>query len=417
MSIFDIIVNFIEAFIYILFIFLIIGKKSLFSFILTIFAYTINLSIFNYFLLPEVFLSVTNFLILLSYSEFLNKKNLIQNTFISLIPKIFNTIAFTSALIFTSCFYAFPSYEGNGYICLVIVSKLLFFIIVLLSSFYIRKYHLLETKKLKYLLLSIFILNLAYSSIADFIFYNGILDQYIKSLLIFINLLSLCLFVIFIETQKEQKHLLALQKDNLRLETQEQIQKINNENIQELNKWKHDMSHVLNVIQFKLNHQQMNEANEIINQMTNRLSEYQIIMKTGNDLLDHLLIQKYELLKEKDIKLLTSYNSCYCPLEDTHFCILLGNLLNNAIENCTGENKFIYLLIEQKAHYYHIEIRNTIHKSILKENPYLLTHKEDKHKHGIGLKSIQFIVNQYNGKISFHDTDKEFIVNIIMPNN
>lgn len=121
------------------------------------------------------------------------------------------------------------------------------------------------------------------------------------------------------------------------------------------------------------------------------------------------------MLKEKKIELITSYNSCICPLEDTHFSILLGNLLNNAIENCSGENK-IYLLIEQKAIYYHIEIRNSIQSSVLENNPSLLTHKEDKEKHGIGLKSIKFIVKKYNGKISFHEKYNYFIVNVVIPN-
>lgn len=418
MSLFDITVHFIESFISLLFIFFILDKeKRTFLFFFMTLIYSLNLIIFHYLLLPEIILTITSVLISLTYCSLLNKRKTLQNIFLSLVSKMFNDVACTFGILITSCFFTFPFNLGYGSLCMIVTSKLILLGIVLTTSYDIKKYRLLETKKLEYLLFSIFILELSYSSITDFIFYNGILDSYIKILLIFINLLSLCLYVIFIETQKEQQYLLSLQRDKLSLETQEKIQSLNNENINELNKWKHDMNHVLNAIQYKMNHQEYDEANQIINQMNNHLNQTQIIMKTNNDLLDHLLLQKYDLLKNHDITLLTSYNTCICPLEDTHFCIILGNLLNNAIENCKGEHKFIYLLIEQKARYYHIEMKNTIHESVLEKNPYLITQKQDKEKHGVGIKSVRLLVDRYHGKISFHEQSGYFIVNIIIPNS
>lgn len=416
MNLFDLMINFIESFTCIMFIYLIFeNKKSLIIMFLFVILNTMNMSICNYYLLPEIILTLTSFLIFMSYTHYLSNNHIITNFFICFFIKTLNDISITSSILITSELIGFPFYSGSSYYYLVFFSKTIFIVLTLVASFYVKKYHVLETKKLKYLLLALCILNLIFSSITDFIFYNSILDVHLKSILIFINLLSICLFIVFIETQKEQKNLLFLQKENLKFETQEQIQIINNNNIAELNKWKHDISHVLNSIQFKINNHQFYEAKQLINEINNNLTENQIIFQTENDLLDHLLLQKYSMLKEKKIELITSYNSCICPLEDTHFSILLGNLLNNAIENCSGENK-IYLLIEQKAIYYHIEIRNSIQSSVLENNPSLLTHKEDKEKHGIGLKSIKFIVKKYNGKISFHEKYNYFIVNVVIPN-
>lgn len=417
MSPFDIVINFVEAFICILFIFLIFHKEKEFTpFIITIFIYATSLTFFNYFLFPEIFLTISNYCISICYACYLNKNHIIQNIFISLCIHIFNNISATISMIIINYIYGFPFYSGLPYILLVLISKILLFIIVLFSSLYIKKYNLLQTKKLIYLLTSIIILNLIYSSTTDFIFHNNVLDYYIITIFLLLNLLSLCLFVIFIEAQKEQQYMLSLQKDKLRLETQEQIQTINQSHLEELNKWQHDITHVFNSLDYQLENDNIQEARNIIKQMHTTLSTTQTISKTNNPLLDYLLLQRYEILKEKEIVLIVDYNHCICPLEDTHFCILIGNLLNNAIENCTSHDyKNIVLSIEQKAQFYHIKIKNTIVESVLKNNPNLQSRKEDNENHGIGLKSVQLILSKYKGKISFYEEASYFIVNIIIP--
>ena len=86
MSSFDIIINIIEAFCYCLFIFLVLDKNKKFQYLfLFIFIFFINMSIFNYYLFPEILLTITNFLILFIYSHYLNKNEPIQNLFLVLV--------------------------------------------------------------------------------------------------------------------------------------------------------------------------------------------------------------------------------------------------------------------------------------------------------------------------------------------
>lgn len=417
MTIFNIFFNFVEAFLSILFIFLIFHKeKGFIPFLITVFIYALNIIFFNCYLFSNTLLIIINNLISLCYACYLNKNHIIQNIFISFCIHIFHNMSVTIAMIIINYVIGFPFYSGLPYILIVFISKILLLVIVLTSSFYIEKYNLLQTKKLKYLLVSILCLNLIYTSTTDFIYRNKMLDHYIITIMIILNLLSLCLFVIFIEAQKEQHYLLSLQKDNLRLETQEQILNLNQNNLEELKKWKHDINHVFNSLDYQLENQNLHEARDIIKQMRTTLSTTQIIPKSNNPLLDYLLSQKYEVFKEKQIVLVVDYNHCNCPLEDTHFCILIGNLLNNAIENCESKDyKNIILTIEQKAQFYHIKIQNTIINSVLQNNPHLQTNKKDNEYHGIGLKSVQLILHKYKGQISFYEESGYFIVNIIIP--
>lgn len=218
MNLFDLMINFIESFTCIMFIYLIFeNKKSLIIMFLFVILNTMNMSICNYYLLPEIILTLTSFLIFMSYTHYLSNNHIITNFFICFFIKTLNDISITSSILITSELIGFPFYSGSSYYYLVFFSKTIFIVLTLVASFYVKKYHVLETKKLKYLLLALCILNLIFSSITDFIFYNSILDVHLKSILIFINLLSICLFIVFIETQKEQKNLLFLQKKILNL--------------------------------------------------------------------------------------------------------------------------------------------------------------------------------------------------------
>lgn len=93
--------------------------------------------------------------------------------------------------------------------------------------------------------------------------------------------------------------------------------------------------------------------------------------------------------------------------------VLLGNLIDNAIENIGG-NKIIRLEAKVINNLYHITIRNTIEFSILDSNKTLKTKKTDKSIHGYGIKSIKRLVSSYNGTIEFLEKDDYFIVDILL---
>ena len=57
-----------------------------------------------------------------------------------------------------------------------------------------------------------------------------------------------------------------------------------------------------------------------------------------------------------------------------------------------------------------MELSNTVERNVLDENPQLLTSKNDKRLHGMGLKSIQSIVDKYNGIINFYQKTNKFYV-------
>ena len=250
MNLFDIFINFFESLCYCLFIFYILKNKttSFLSFIIFSFIHFITLCIFNYYLLPEIILILSGIFILFLFSNSINKNEYVQNIFLILFIFTIGNFSVSIALLLTSLFFKFPFYSGNAYLMLVIISKSILFILASVCALSIKKYHILQTKKLNYCLLALLFLNIIYSSLSDFIFYSNIFNQYIITICICVNLLSFFLCLIFLENKKEQDKKLDMQKNMLELKNQENLYKENQKSIQELNKWKHDIKHILNTI-------------------------------------------------------------------------------------------------------------------------------------------------------------------------
>ena len=81
---------------------------------------------------------------------------------------------------------------------------------------------------------------------------------------------------------------------------------------------------------------------------------------------------------------------------------LFGNLLNNAIEACQGQkDPWLRVSCGPVKSYLAIEVENSVSGDIMKENPTLSTTKKDSQSHGIGLRILKRIAEQYNGVLHY----------------
>lgn len=414
MSTFDIVINLLEASLEVLFIYLVLQKSGKYlSLVLFSLLDFMAITLCNYALLPELLLTLSSILVLFLYATLLNKRGYIQNIFLILFISILGNISINVSILFAALFFEFPFYEGNAYFFVVILSKILLIVLIYLSSQYINKYQLIQTKKLEFILLSLLALDMIYSSFSDIMFYDALFNKNVIIALICVNLLAVFLFIVFIEQQKEQDERLTIQRNLLELKTQEQLYKENIKNIEKLNKWKHDMKHVFNSIHYSLNNNQLNEIDNIINEYTHILDIHQLTLHTSNELLDYIIIPKLNIIKVKDIQFEVINNiENNIPLSDIHFSIILGNLLDNAIENC-GEGKHIFIDVGNVSGFFIIKVSNSIDYPILKDNPHLKTTKKDKNKHGIGLNSVKLLVEKYDGNMNIDDSHGYFSVKIV----
>jgi sensor histidine kinase regulating citrate/malate metabolism len=107
-------------------------------------------------------------------------------------------------------------------------------------------------------------------------------------------------------------------------------------------------------------------------------------------------------------------------IEDIDLTILLGNILDNAIESCeqvATQEKRIELSLGSKRNYFYIDCINTLNpKEIKYKANQLQTTKKDTLYHGVGLKNIQIVVDKYEGDKNITITDDEFKIKITLKN-
>lgn len=211
---------------------------------------------------------------------------------------------------------------------------------------------------------------------------------------------------------------LCIEKENYlaKLNNEElKFNKKNYENIMthmnEIRKIKHDMNHMLLSLLDDCKKKDYESLHNHINNQLHRINETQTV-DTGNASLNLILASQVSKIKDKNIEFIASQFDDDIPMDKVDFYVLLGNLLDNAIENCTSKSiKKIILDIYKEDNGLIIDIKNTSINNPLIDNPNFNTTKED-YGHGFGMRSIMNIVNKYHGEITYDYSYRYFSVQI-----
>ena len=178
---------------------------------------------------------------------------------------------------------------------------------------------------------------------------------------------------------------------------------------------RHDMKHHINEIKILCMQAKKTELLKYLNEMTYFIEDSKQIVSSGNADVDSLL--NYMLKNAKDV--LKEVNViCKLPEHMHHsfdINIILGNLLENAIEaSKKSEEKKLNLNISYSKGILSIFISNSYNGEIKENEKGLLTTKQKKNEHGIGLKSVNQIVEKYNGIMSTLYNENMFHVKLLL---
>lgn len=134
---------------------------------------------------------------------------------------------------------------------------------------------------------------------------------------------------------------------------------------------------------------------------------------TGISTVDFMLNYKIKEAAKYGIAIETNLDIYFCPLEVTDMCILLGNLLDNAIEAVRflpEDKRIIMIKMKNPNNFFLMEISNPYEGERKKKNGRYVTTKENKNIHGLGLVSVEKIVEKFEGLIEIKDADHIFDV-------
>lgn len=354
----------------------------------------------------------------------------------SLIWRLISLYLFTLSLTFILSSYELIFYE-NFYITLnndrflstlfFICSLLLLFIFEILIQKHMTKEHVnfilsTTTLPLAFLItLLLLVKKLAYLSV---ILYTK--HSYEVNLTLFIALLleiffNIAIFKLLIKSYdfsvfKYQQKILNMQYE-LESSYYEQL-----ENHQlHLRKIAHDIHHHQTVLRHYLEENQVNKAIDYLEDYTIHFKSSHFSRYTSHPILNALLNKKEQQCQKLNIDFTFDIKvPKELPISDFDLCILLGNLLDNALEATTFVTKnssFIQLQMCLLNTQLVIIVQNNFEQNPKKRNGRFNTTKSDKLYHGLGLSNVEQVIHNYQGIINFEAQQQIFKVTALIPIN
>ncbi len=182
------------------------------------------------------------------------------------------------------------------------------------------------------------------------------------------------------------------------------------QNAQLVNEKYHDLKKMLNDFRGRLSNEQIDALQQRIGGMT-------AVARTGNEILDVLLMEKAVLCTQKEIQI-----TCYASesdldfVEDIDLYFLMNNLLTNAMEATeklpVGE-RFITINVSRSGDMALVHMENSCEGPVEMENG-LPKSQGDPRYHGFGMKSVARLVDKYDGSLAVKYMDRVFCVDMTL---
>ncbi len=102
-------------------------------------------------------------------------------------------------------------------------------------------------------------------------------------------------------------------------------------------------------------------------------------------------------------------------IADDDLCSVLSNMLDNGVEGCLRAGQsLVRAALHTDRNCLFITVTNPVSGDILRENPSLLSTKENASAHGFGIPILRRITEKYDGIITFHVEDGWFTADAMM---
>ena len=201
------------------------------------------------------------------------------------------------------------------------------------------------------------------------------------------------------------------------LYAEQKKQQMTAENVELINRKCHDLKHQIAALKRM---ETGSERDEYIRKIENAVMFYESAVKTGNETLDLILMDKLLYCQEHRIKLTCVSDGEKLKYMDTmDIYALFGNAIDNAIESVSHEpeesKRIISMRVGSQGQFLSFHIENYVGHEVKLSGGLPLTTKSDKQYHGFGVLSIKRITEKYDGTISIRSDGNLFRLDILIP--
>lgn len=178
--------------------------------------------------------------------------------------------------------------------------------------------------------------------------------------------------------------------------------------------WRHDYRHHIQAMKVHAAHGEYEEIDKYLDMLDDDLTNVETVIKTGNRMADAILNSKLSLATEREIKVKAEAQiPVSLNVSELDLCIIIGNLLDNAIDACMelpAEERLIRIYMEMKGNYLYLALTNTAGGA--KKKSFASTKGEG---HGFGISRVDAIVKKYGGYVTRASEDGAFSTEVLLP--
>lgn len=416
---FEILINYYQGFWETYFIYKFLSKKSdrITPLMRIICAFLIGsiITVLNYISVFEGISSILYWLCLFAFSFFAFKDNIIKKILASIIPLALLFLLTSINLNLISSAFGITVRE------LIVVQDYRRFLVLIsiqlsyaLSVIIVSKLFNFATEKFSFIdWLPIIIVLCISIGLVYILHYLSLTTENTNRVYIniaYIIVFSINIFMFYVIYSLFNKNKKLREYEILKIQQRYQNMYIENANVQydSIRKIKHDTkNHFLTICQL-ISDNDVTSAYDFAKQNIENLEMSQTYVKTKNKVVNAVINSKLSSAAAMGIQVSCLATNNFDGIDDIDLCNLLGNTLDNAISACRdqpeNERREINVKINREDEiYYTFIVRNTISKSVIKNNPLLKTTKKDKANHGYGTQIVKDISNKYGGRTDYYE--------------
>ena len=180
--------------------------------------------------------------------------------------------------------------------------------------------------------------------------------------------------------------------------------------------WRHDYHNHIQALQASMALGNYDEVNRYLADLNQDLTTVDTVIKTGRVMVDAILNGKLNIAAQNEIPVNAKAKIPEgTPVSDIDLCVIIGNLLDNAIEEnkrLPADSRFIRVYMGRKNTQFYLSVTNAAGKKQTKTNSHFLSAKGV--ERGFGLARVESAVKKYGGYFSADSEEGGFTAELLI---
>lgn len=181
--------------------------------------------------------------------------------------------------------------------------------------------------------------------------------------------------------------------------------------------WRHDYHNHIQTLQACMELGEYDQVMAFLHELNDDLTNIDTVIKTGRVMLDAILNGKISIAQKNDIVVNAKARLPEgLKVSDVDLCVIVGNLLDNAIEEnqkLPAGNRFLRIYIGRKDAHFYMAVTNAAGKKQQKASAFFPSSKGA--GHGFGLARVRSLVKKYEGLMTSDSEDGGFTAEVLLP--